>query len=1123
MVAFERLLEQIDLFIRKYYKNQMIKGVIWFVGIFLFTLLLITTLEFFGRFGSLTRGILFFSFIGVNLFILANYIISPLIKLYSFGSRISRFQASEIIGKFFPSISDRLLNTLQLNEDLSQQEGNLELIRASVAQRSESLSVIPFSSAIDLSDNKKYLKIVLPIVLFFLGVLVFIPALVTEGSERVVNYNKVFIPQAPFKFELETFKAKIIEGENISLNLVLTGSEVPDKVYLVSDRGKFLLTKDGRNSFNGELVKLVKSGSFYFTANEFVSRQYNYEVLGKAAIGRFEASIVYPSYLGREAEIINNAGDLTVPEGSVITWSVLTKNVESVLVKLDNNSQVFKNQGFKFSHKMSSSMNVSVLLTGSSLKEKDSSNFVVNVIKDAHPTILVEEIKDTLATGRRFFSGSITDDYGLTNLSFVYNIQSKDGKNRTNRINVRAVSGTELPFDFAVDFIREELKIDDKVEYYFVVSDNDGVNGSKSTKSRLFTYELPSLSELNDKRENEQENAKTDLKDLLKRTDEFKKDVKRLKKDLLNSSSSDWNKKNQINQLQEEHNDLLNLLEQTKQKLDQSTQEKNQLSEMDKLMLEKQDLLNNLLDDLMDDELRNLLDELEKLMEENRKDELQNKLEDLEMSTEDMNKQLDRSLEMLKKLQVDEKIDGLEKELKQLAKEQEDLKKKIDNKEISKEKALNEQDDINKKFEELKDDIKELQKLNDELNRPMELGDLDKPKDKIDSELKDAKDKLEKGKESKAGESQQNAADEMNEMADNLDQAQQESNKEQEAEDMDLLRNILESLVTLSLDQEWVMNRLQNTADLDPTYRGFGRFQRKVIDNTLPVKDSLLELAKRQPKIARFIDDELNIITVNHRLSMDDIDERRKRELSLHQQLAMTSFNNLALMLNESLQSMQQQMQSKMPGSGSCNKPGGMGSPKPGDGMKPGNMKEMLKKQLEQMQKGDSPGGKKPGDKPGDQPGTKPGKSGSMGMGGMSNEQVAKMAAEQGAIRRQLEDLKNKLNKEGKGQGNQLNPLLNELEKQQEDLINKRFSPEMINRQQEILTRLLESEKALMERGFEDQRESKSPKNENYGNQIRFDEYNKQKLKQIELLRTIDPVYNKYYKDKANQYFNSGL
>jgi hypothetical protein len=42
---------------------------------------------------------------------------------------------------------------------------------------------------------------------------------------------------------------------------------------------------------------------------------------------------------------------------------------------------------------------------------------------------------------------------------------------------------------------------------------------------------------------------------------------------------------------------------------------------------------------------------------------------------------------------------------------------------------------------------------------------------------------------------------------------------------------------------------------------------------------------------------------------------------------------------------------------------------------------------------------------------------------------------------------------------------------------------------------------------------------ENNGNQIKFDEYNKQKLKQVELLRSVDPSYQKYYKDKANQYF----
>ena len=107
--------------------------------------------------------------------------------------------------------------------------------------------------------------------------------------------------------------------------------------------------------------------------------------------------------------------------------------------------------------------------------------------------------------------------------------------------------------------------------------------------------------------------------------------------------------------------------------------------------------------------------------------------------------------------------------------------------------------------------------------------------------------------------------------------------------------------------------------------------------------------------------------------------------------------------------------------------------------------------------------------------------------------------------------------------GNQLNPLIKELEEQEKALINKQFSNEMIKRQKDIMTRLLESEKAMMERGFEEKRESVSGNNVNNGNKIRFDEYNNQKLKQIELLRSVDPMYRKYYKDKANEYFNQSF
>ena len=129
------------------------------------------------------------------------------------------------------------------------------------------------------------------------------------------------------------------------------------------------------------------------------------------------------------------------------------------------------------------------------------------------------------------------------------------------------------------------------------------------------------------------------------------------------------------------------------------------------------------------------------------------------------------------------------------------------------------------------------------------------------------------------------------------------------------------------------------------------------------------------------------------------------------------------------------------------------------------------------------------------------------------------MAAEQSAIKQKLQQLREQLNKDGSGDGNKLNEVIKELEKQQEDLINKNWQIDLLDRQQEILTRLLESENAMRERDWDEERESNSGKDQNKGNQIEFIEYKKQKEKQIELLRTLDPSFSKYYKEKANAYF----
>jgi len=407
MGTFERLLEQIDAFIRKFYKNQMIKGLILFVGVFLLSFLLTTTLEYFGRFNSLTRSVLFFSFLGVNAWILMSYLVVPIMRLYSFGRRIDRYQASEIIGSFFPNVSDRLKNTLQLQDNLQSNEGNIELLRASVMQRSESLSVVPFSSAIDIRENRKYAKYLLPIFLLFMIIGIAAPGLFKQGTERVVNYSKEFKPEAPFSFSLVTSDLDVEEGEDLPVRIKLKGNELPENVYLISENGKFLMQKTAKNVFFGVIKKPKQSGAFRFAANEFSSQEYKLTVYGKSAIGRLQAKLIYPEYLGRTNETVENAGDMTVPEGTVIEWNLKTKNTKWLDFVFNGSSERFKDDGIRTTKKIRDNSRVKLFLSNKYRNILDSSVIAISVLKDAYPAIQVEEVQDSVADGVRFFSGRV--------------------------------------------------------------------------------------------------------------------------------------------------------------------------------------------------------------------------------------------------------------------------------------------------------------------------------------------------------------------------------------------------------------------------------------------------------------------------------------------------------------------------------------------------------------------------------------------------------------------------------------------------------------------------------------------------------------------------------------------
>ncbi|MFK8045313.1 MAG: hypothetical protein AB8B72_07450 [Crocinitomicaceae bacterium] len=1123
MSKFQDLLSQIESFIKKYYKNEMVKGVFLFFIIFLLSFLIITMLEYFGRFSPTVRTFLFWSFIISNGFILVKYIFIPLLKLGKIGQRLSVNDASTMIGNLFPDVSDKLQNTLQLSAQMNHNNANIDLLQASIQQKASKLSAVPFTTGIEIGQNKKYLKYLVPILLIITAVLLLQPNIFSDGSNRIMNYSEEFVEEAPFEF-LVVSSDTLMQGKPYELNIKLAGSEIPSEVKIFSSNGTYNLRKDNTINFSHSFANLNEDLEFYCEANGYRSKSFKVVVLQKPVLSNVTIKLNYPRHMKMASEVITDLSELSVPEGTSIDWIILSENTSDVTARFEDTTlfeQPNANKEFSISRKVKQSQKYSLILSTSQIKGADTIYSSISVRPDAYPEIAVVEKLDSLRPFSRFLTGTIKDDFGFSGLSLLSKVTRKDTiEVQRSNVKIRAAQANQA-FAYELDMKDFSLKPGDVVEYYFLVTDNDAPNGFKSTTSSKMSFDVPDLTELDNDLSQKSENLKKDMDDALKDANEMKKEIAKIKNQLINKSTPDWKDKQNINSMLNQQESLQMKLENLKQQFEENATEENEFLENSEELLEKQELLEKLMEELMDDEMKELLEELQKMMDEMDRDEILENMENMEQKSKDLEKELDRTLELFKHLELDKKMEGIEEQLRELAEEQNALQEKTENKNVSPEELEKEQEELNDKFEEIQKDIEEAKKMNEELEKPKDMNFDKEKEDEIDQEMSEAKEKLGEKKEKKASESQKKAADMMEKMADDVKAMMEGASSKQNSEDMEKLRFLLENIVNLSHQQENLMKEYGSVDRNNPKVVNLNRDQLKINEATVIVKDSLMALAKRQAQLSNTILEELSDLEYNQEKAKHWGQERNLSKVKQHQQYAVTTYNDLALLLSQVLEQMQDAMKAMKPGSGSCDKPGGTGSgaPKPGQ-MSMQQMKDQLKKQMQQMKDGSQPGGKK-GQKPGEGKGEGQQGLGSGSIPGLGAKEIAKMAMEQAQMRKALQGLRQELNKDGSGSGNGLNKVIDEMEKLENDLLNNGFTPDLFKRQQDIMTRLLENEKAIMERGYSEEREAKEGKNNMDGNQIELLEYNQKKEGEIELLRSVPLGLKIYYKNMVNSYFNT--
>ncbi|WP_437371646.1 DUF4175 family protein [Maribacter litoralis] len=1048
--------------------------------------------------------VLFGIFVVVELYLLFTYIVTPIFYLFKIKKGLGPKDAAAMIGTHFPEVGDKLINLLDLAENPQQSE----LLLASIAQRSKQMDTIPFSSAINFKDSFKYLKYaIIPILI--------IGALYISGNwntffgsyERVINYKMAYEKPAPFQFQLLSDNLSTLQDEAYTIQVSTKGEIKPENVF-ININGKSILLQQQNGLYEYTFAPPITTTNFNFKANEVNSKPYTLIALETPSIVDFTMDLSYPTYLNKRNETIRSTGNAVIPEGTKVSWKINGENTDKINLSLKDTVLSFnkKENIFSLTQSVYNDYSYELTTTNKNVADYERLSYNFKVIKDAYPTIKVNQVLDSLNPNVSYYTGNVSDDYGLTKIDLVYFEVGREDNEKIINLSTSKSNYEQFYYTFPSGI---EIEAGKNYGFYFQVTDNDAVHNGKTIKSQIFQQVLLDDNQLKNKNLESQQSLIQDLDKSLQRAKQQKESLEEINQNQKEKSSLNFNDQNQIK-------DYLKKQEQQEQLMQKFSKElKENLDKGD-----KDDKLNQLLQERLERQEeqakknQKLLEELNKVADKIKKEELTKKLEELGKKQQNSERSLEQLLELTKRYYVTEKASQLARDLEELSKKQNELSEKS-----KEENNAKTQEKLNKEFIELSKELKELKNDNDKLKKPIDLN-LDNNKEEgIKQDQQEALEQLEKDKNSdqqnpnnkqnNASKKQKSAAQKMKEMSEQLsDSSSGGGGGSSVAEDAEMLRQILDNLIIFSFKQEALFDKLSSKEDQDETqYSETVRDQNELRGLFEHVDDSLFALSLRQAELSEFVNEQITEVYYNIDKSLETMADGQMFQGISHQKYVLTASNSLADFLANVMDNMQESMQM---GTGSGQSEGGFQLPdiikgqqelgeKMGQQGKSGSKGEEGKSgkgqqgsKGEQGENGEQGSNGKSGENGSEGENGKNGKNGdngkggenrsgkgnSNGNGGQGNGQMSEAELKeiyeiyqsQQKIRQELEkQLENMINSGDQKLGQKL---IKQMEDFENDLLENGITQRTINKANTIQYELLKLENAALKQGQKSERES---------------------------------------------------
>jgi hypothetical protein len=1064
---FSEVLKKLEAFIRKEYLQFLLFGIQAFIIAVLVNFTFYVFLELVANFNSTIRTILFalFVLVLVGLFIFLQ--IKPLRKYFGSINNETYFEAAEKAGKHFPDVRDELLNSMQLVSE--ENKNNLyseNLIDAAFKNVYSRIKNLNFHSLINFNRVKKITPYLAGTIVICLALLIFVPGM-RAATYRFVNFDKDFIPPPKYIFEITPGNKELTKGDDLKISIKVNGPKLKEILFArrnAEETGfsEQKLLPDSTGIFNFDM-DAVKSSFKYFAEAEGVrSDLFEIKVIDRPVVKTLELEINPPAYSGIPKTVQKDNGNVQSLVGSRIVLNISsTKKLKEAKLEFSDSSITHMNineesaTGY-FNIKKDKSYKIH-LVDENGNENLAPITYEVKATYDAFPEIeLIAPNKNIMLANdnRVALLAKASDDYGFSKLVLNYRLSASKYETPQNDFSSVEIPINKSQLEQEISYIwnctQLNLAVDDVVTYYLEIFDNDVISGPKSAKTQSFTIRVPSLDEILNNADKLQTSSEEDLKQTLKEAEDLKKTLEDIDQELKKDDEKlTWEEKQKIENALDKFKELQDKADKINDQLGEMKQNLQENNLLSKETMEKYLELQKLMDELTSEEMKQAMERLQKMMQEMNRNMTQDALQNFKLDEERFKKSVERTLNLLKRIQIEQKMDELIKRSEELTEQQENLQEQTDKSDPSDQKEMNDlskkQDEVTKDLGKLSQEMENLeQKMNDVPDMPSE--DMQKLMEEFQEQQnqqlsQQASKDIQQNQKQMAKQKQQQLSSNMSQMNQMMQQLKDSMQKESQMQTFTDMMKILDNIISLSKDQEDLKNSSESLEPNSSALDELAKEQNNLSGNLDNVLQQMSELSQKtfavSPEMGKSLGDAKNQMES----SVQSMKNRNGSLASNQQGQAMESLNEAAMMMKSSMESMMQ-------GGGQ----GGMMSlmqqlqQMSGQQMNLNNLTQMLQK----MQQG--------------------------GLTPQQQSEMQRLAQQQQLIQKSLEQL----NQEAKvsGQSKKLPADLdNILKKMQEvitDLHGEKLDDNLIQKQENILSKLLDAQKSINERDYEKERESRS-------------------------------------------------